>query len=480
MTQTSTQIMRGTAHLALGQVGVQLIRFVRNFVLVYLLTPEEFGIASTFALVLLSLEFLSDLSLEKLIVRDPKGDTPEMMAAITLLSMARFFILALAIFLGAGWIAAIFDVPQAADAYRLFALVPIIRGFIHLDMFRVQREMNFTLEVYANVASQIVGLVVAGLWAWATGHFIAVVWGAIAQTIALVIFTHLMAKRPFRMAWHPDYARNALIFGWPLMVNGLVLMLVSTADRVLVGAALGMVDLAVYTIAVLFVTVAGSSLIRIASSVALPWMSAAQEDAALFQARHSQLGHAIGVVAVFFFVPITLLGADVVAIIFGDDYKGPLLLVGLIACAMAVKFMRSLFVTSFLANGQTKDLMLSETARVVGIVLAVVLLYVFDGGLIEVAFATCLGDLVAYVFCLMRMASGKQPVATPAGVYLPALAALALALLALYLLPDALLLRFAIASLMVGGYIMWRVMRVPELLDAAHDILGRLRGKTTT
>lgn len=468
--------MHGTAHLFAGEAGVQLTRFLRNLVLARLLTPEDFGVATTFALILTSLEYMSDLSLEKLIVRDPDGNNEEMMAAITLLSIARFALLALAVFLSADWLADIFDVPDAAGAYRLFALVPIIRCFIHLDMFRVQRELNFRIQVYANILSQIIGLIVAGVLAWITRDYTSVVWGTIVQTLALVGFTHWMAERPFRASWHKDYMTRALIFGWPLIVNGLVLMMVSMADRMLVGAAMGMRELAIYTIAVLLVTVAGSSLSRIVGNVSLPWLSVKQEEPVAFQNRYTQLGHTIGLIAVLFFVPITLLGSDVIGLVFGTEYLGASILVAILSTGMAVKFMRNLFVSGFLAGGRTKDLMLSETARVVGIILAAIVLYM-GGNLVQVGLSTAFGEFVAYAFCFARMRKGPSPVETHLSVIWPPVLFLLIAVLVQLLIPDALALRFGTACLLVAGYIGWRVATEPDVLVIAKDLLSRLPGR---
>lgn len=468
MSQLNKKIMRGGAQLFAGQIGVQLLRFVRNFILARLLVPEDFGLASTFAVTMTALELLSDLSLEKMIVRDPDGNEERLQATLTTLSMIRFALLALIVYVSAGWLADIYDVPQAREAYQIFTIVPLIRMFTHLDTFRVQREMNFNIEIYANIISQVVGLIVAGLFAYYTRDYKSVLWGVIAQSLALVAITHMMATRPFRVGWHKEYATRALSFGWPLMVNGFVLMLVTQADRVLVGAALGMGDLAIYTIAVLLVTVAGSSLYRVVSTVSLPWLSGVQDDPEAFQAQYTQLAHVIGLITVLFFVPITLLGSDVIAFVFGADYLGATVLIALLSTGMSLKFMRCLFVNAFLALGKTRDLMLSETTRVTGIILAAVVLY-FGGGLLEVAMATVTGELVAFGFCVWKIASGN--VRTHPGTYLWVWGMLLLAAGLLMVLPASPLIHFLVAGALVAVYFTLRVITVPSLLEQAKGLL---------
>ena len=462
MTQ-NRKIMFGGAQLFAGQIASQVLAFLRNFIVARLLVPEDFGVASTFAVTITALELLSDFSLEKIIVRDRKGDEKQFQATITMLNMLRYLILSAAIFFSAGWIANLFEVPEAKTAYQILAAVPIIRGFVHLDVFRMQREMNFTMEIVAHVGSQFAGLVVASILAYLTRDYTSVLWGVIAQSLVMVVITHIMAGRRYSLAFNREYAIAALIFGWPLMVNGIVLMLSTQADRVLVGAYLGMTDLAQYTIAALLVSVPGSSLYRIVSTLALPWLSKEQDNHGAFQSKYDTLGHVVGLIAVTVFVPIALIGSDVIAFAFGSGYLGNWVLIGWLAVAMAIRFMRCRIVNALLANGNTKDLMLSETARIVGIVLAYFAL-VMGGGLLEVGICMCIGEIVAYVVCIIRLNALKTgPVQTHVSTYGSAMIALAVAIMVLTLFPHSLLIRFGAACLIVAVFAGMQVMFVPAI-----------------
>jgi len=392
-----------------------------------------------------ALELISDFSLGKAIVRDKDGDDPAYQSTIVTLSLIRGVILATVLFFSAGWIADVFEIPEAKFAYQILAVSPIIRAFIHMDMYRVQRRMDFSVEIFANLASQAVGLVVAVVLAWITRDYIAILWSVIFQTVALVIATHIKAERKYKVGIEKRHMISSLSFGWPIMINGIVLMLSTQADRFLVGAQLGMLELAQYTVVMMLVTMPSGMLTRVVASLTLPLMSEVQDDHPRFQKRYDLVGHVTSVMAVGCFVPLILLGSDIIRIVFGEAYFSTWLLVGWASIAGAIRFMRTRMVNTFLAFANTRDLMYSESIRVSGIILAYFAL-VWGGGLLSVGLALTAGECIAFALCIFRLRQGK-PFAIQTGVtsYGAAIATMALAVALLTVFPNNIWAKLAFA-----------------------------------
>jgi len=247
------RILRGGVTLFASQLAIQFLSFLRNMIIARLLFPEDFGIASTFAVTTTALELMSDFSLGKAIVRDKNGDDPLYQSTVVTFSLVRGVLLAVLLYFSAGWLANLFGIPEAKFAYQILSVSPLIRAFIHMDMYRVQRKMDFSVEIMAHLASQIIGLIVGVVVAYLTRDYIAMLWGVIFQTTALVLTTHYMAERKYEIKPNRDYMMSALQFGWPIMINGIVLMLATQADRFLVGSELGMLELAHYAVVMMLV-----------------------------------------------------------------------------------------------------------------------------------------------------------------------------------------------------------------------------------
>ena len=129
-------VFKGAAVVGGGQALGQVLSFVRNVIVARLLGPDDFGIAATFALTVSLLEMISDLGTDKLIILAADGDNPRLQASAQLWQFAREAVGALLILALAWPLAALFGVPQARWAFYWLALVPLLRGLLHLDIKR--------------------------------------------------------------------------------------------------------------------------------------------------------------------------------------------------------------------------------------------------------------------------------------------------------------------------------------------------------
>src|SRR5690606_38244669 len=156
-------------------------------------------------------------------------------------------------------------------------------------------------------------LLVAVALAWILRDYMAVLWGVLAQSAVYCIGAHVVAERRYRLALGFEEVAKAFRFGWPLMLNGFVVMLAMQGDRALVGAQLTMTDLAIYTVASMLVGALQLPLQKIITSLTLPWMAAAQETP-FFAKRYGMTADFLTVLALLILVPLTLLGAGLVAL----------------------------------------------------------------------------------------------------------------------------------------------------------------------
>src|SRR5690606_16807534 len=125
----------------------------------------------------------------------------------------------------------------------MLGIVPATMGFLHYDFRRMQRHHDFRQEGLVVACSEIAGFVVTVGVAFATQSFTAVIFGLFAKVATMVVVTHWIAERPYRIGFSRAHARALAIFGVPLMINGLALFLSGQGDRLLVGNQLGVTEL---------------------------------------------------------------------------------------------------------------------------------------------------------------------------------------------------------------------------------------------
>lgn len=357
------QIMRGSAVLFSGQMAGQAFAFVRNIVVARLISPDDFGIAATFAITLSLLEMASDLAADRLLVQAENGDEPRMQGTAQLMLVGRGLISAVVIFLIAQPLAMLFDVPRATWAFQCLAIVPILRGFRHLDLKRMQRTMRFGPSVKVEAVSQAFALMLAWPLALWLRDYSAVLWVTLAQVAISTIASHLVAERRYEWNWERAHAVRMLGFGWPLLVNGLLMYGIFQGDRLIVGAGYSMVDLGIYTAAFTLTMVPTVLLARVNGSLVLPVFAEVQHDRKEFEYRYRCATELLSLNAGAFAVSFILIGGPLLVLLYGSQYAAAVPIVSWLGAMQALRLVRSAPSQAAMALGETKNTMIANVAR---------------------------------------------------------------------------------------------------------------------
>jgi O-antigen/teichoic acid export membrane protein len=362
------RVLKGAAVLGAGKVGARLLSFVRNMIVARLLSPEDFGIAATFVITLQILDIISDLAADKLLVQSKEGDDPQMQATAHLWQFLRGLGCAL-IILALAWPASLlFNIPQARWAFYVLALVPIIRSLAHLDLLRVQRELNYAPAVLSDLAAQTVLVLAAwpvGKW---VGSYAALLWLEIANSTLRTVCSHVLARRPYRWAWHPGHARQFLVFGWPLLINGLLMFIQMQGDRVVVGAFYSMYELGLYAVAAYATLVPSQSLAGVLVPILLPLLARVQDDRPRFWRLYAYSTECLTVIATLLAMLFIVAGGKLITLMLGSKYEGCAAIVAWLGCTQAVRQLRYMPGIAALALGDSQNMMWSNLYRVVGMV----------------------------------------------------------------------------------------------------------------
>lgn len=269
--------------LSSGNILTALLGLARNVLIARMLSVEDFGIASTFAITMALIEMTSNVALDRLIVQAKDGDDPKLQSTLHTIQIGRGVLGSLVLFLIAGPVATLFGIPEVAWAYQALAVVPLLRSFAHLDMFRLQREMNFVPFVTVELISQGLSTVSAIVLAILLDDYRAMLYALIIQQAVYFAISHIVAKTPYAVSWHSDIAHRALHYGWPLLLNGLLMFGIFQGDRVIVGSVIGITELgwfsAAFTLTLVPTLVIGKTL----NFYFLPLLSNSRNDRDAFQ-----------------------------------------------------------------------------------------------------------------------------------------------------------------------------------------------------
>jgi O-antigen/teichoic acid export membrane protein len=366
-----SSILKGGSHLVAGQLACQASSFVRNLFIARIISPADFGIAATFAMTLSLMEMLSNVAAEMLLVQSPDGDNPRLQNTAQLLRVGRGAMNAAILLALAVPMSRLFGVPQARWAFECLAIFPLANGFSHLDLSRVQREMRFGPSILVSVGSSVFVTIVAvplGLW---LRNYSVMLWLLVFQVVFTSIGSHLVAERRYGWAWDKGYVKRIFTFGWPLLINGLLMYGIFEGDRLVIGSAdrmfarshFTLADLGVYSVA-FALTMAPTQLVaNVSTSLFLPILSRAQEDRTEFNQRYLFSAQIISLVAMMITIPFILGGGWAVDFLYGKKYAAAAGFIGWLAAMWGIRMFRVAPTVAAIANGDTQNAMLGNVAR---------------------------------------------------------------------------------------------------------------------
>jgi len=402
--QGASSALNATAILALGQLGGQLLSFLRNMLLARHLAKADYGLAAAFALSMAMLELVGRMALGVQVVQASNGNHPSFQKNAQAFQFVAGLLGCILLALASGTLANLFDVPEKTWAFGLLAIVPLCLGLEHLDIYRFQRELSFRPRVICLFFPQLVAtLVTWPLVVW-FGDYRVVLWLIIGKAVMTMMLTHLLAERSYRFGWNGAIVRQVVAFSWPMMINGLLLFASQQADQLIIGSQYSMAQLASYALPVSIVMVPLMLFSKSVTPVMMSILAKVQEDCSTFRVK-CQLAVVLSATAtVMVTVPLIISGEQVVVAFFGHKYENTGTLMAIIATAGAFRLLRIAPTTAAMAAGDTKNVMWANVVRSLGVLLV---LFVAKNGLpiTWVATAAVVAEICALTVSSLLMCS---------------------------------------------------------------------------
>ena len=417
-------MFRSIGMILSGNFSGAALMMVRTLLVSALITLQDFGIASTFLLAMALVEMMSALGFQQQMVQDKDGNAPEFQAAMQGFSVLRGCINALVLFLLADPLARFFGIPEVLWAFQLIAVVPLVAGFVHFDVHRLSRQMNYLPSVMIAVLPPVGSLLSVWPFYVMFGDYRTLLFAIFVQMGLMVVVSHIFAKRRYRIVFDGAVILRSLRFGWPLMVSGALMFVVFNGERGIIGRELGLETLALFSMALSLTLTPTLVISRSTMSFFLPQLSAAVGSkpypnlAAVTFQTHILLGCTM-------VVGVALLGGPFLHAVLGEKYAGAIPLLTMLAVVQAFRVFEGGCAIVALAAAHTKNEMMANIARVT--LLPVAWIVVSQGGdVLTVIWIGMVGEALGFAVGLtlaLRMQKlALRPLLAPLGVALVLLA----------------------------------------------------------
>ena len=360
-------MLRRILLLMSGNAFRSAMLFIRTIIVIRLISVADVGIGSTFMIAVSVVQMLSDLGLNQFIIQSDRGGDPEFQKAMHGFQLLRGLTGTALMLAVAQPMAMFLGNENLIWAYQIIALIPLLFGLRHFDTVRFERRMVYWRSFVCNVTGPVVGILVLWPLDRLFNDYRVVLYALLVQEALTTLLTHLVAERPYRVRFQRDVMAAGARFGWPLLLNGLLLFLVLQGEKLVVGRELGMAALGVFAMALALIQEPSMALQRTITQFQLPQLAANKADDAGFTRMATVTVQANLLGAVILCLAVQIFGEPLVLTALGPHYAAAIPLLVLINIVQALRGARGCTAQVALARAKTGNALAGNVPRALSI-----------------------------------------------------------------------------------------------------------------
>jgi O-antigen/teichoic acid export membrane protein len=337
----------------------------------WVVSREEFGIGATLWLAATLVQMLSDLGIDRMLVQADDGDDERLGRVAQTMLLTRGVMCTAILLLIAPVCARAFGHADLTWAFAAAGLLPAINGLRHRDVVRLQRQYKFgPAALVGSVPALLAAVAAYPLATWLQDFRVFLVIAFLRQITATAA-THLVASRPYRLGWDRELGARFTRFGWPLVVNGILVYAGTQGGNLIVACFYGPERLAAFAIATSLTWLPMAQLDSILRTLGMPYLAARKHAPERFHDGVERFTNALSLVCIGVLAGFVLLAPDIVHVLYRGKYDDAAPLVQILGAMNVARLFRLAPALTALSLGNAKLLMTTNVTRIVQLALSV-------------------------------------------------------------------------------------------------------------
>ena len=349
----SSRVVKSFLYSGVGNTISKVINVIGLFIVLKLIAPEAFGIASIVIAIFAVLKAITELGLGIAIIQADNISKREI-DSLFWISLCMSVVVYLLIYLGAPLAATFYSEPLITDLIRVNGLIILLFTLFFVPRNLLKRDLHFKeIAIIDNVSllfSTITMIVLGflGLGAWS------IIGAEIANRIGQLVLSQIYKPYWPGLQFEWNEIKDRVSFGLYATGSRLLYNLYSNADYLIVGRVFGAEAVGIYTLAYRIVSDTVKTLTSNLNEVAYPTFSRLQNEIKRLQtyfftlARGSMQLNSIVLILIGVFVDEILLIAGF------DEWMGAVPLVQLLAISALLRTVSPLVPQLLNAVGKAK------------------------------------------------------------------------------------------------------------------------------
>ena len=279
------RLIRGSSWMLVGYALSQLLRLGSSLVLTRLLAPDIYGVMSIGYMAITALVMFSDVGLAAGAIQNRRGDDPSFLNVTWIVQIIRGVVimqgaLGLSAAMAHGWISAllpsqsVYADPRIPGLLAVVSLYGLVSGFESTKVYLARRQLALARLTRIDLLGQVLSTAFIIAWAFVSPSVWALAFGWVFGAVVKTVLTHVALPGPRnRFEWDAQAFHEVFHFGKWTLLSSVFSFLLSSGDRLLLGAMLGAATMGFYSIALLLLSSIQAAVSKVVGYAVLPALS---------------------------------------------------------------------------------------------------------------------------------------------------------------------------------------------------------------
>ncbi len=237
-----------------GYGGAQFIRLGSNLILTRLLAPEMFGLMALVNAILLGISLLSDVGIRDSIINTNKSAAGDrFLHTAWTLQIVRGGMIFLFVAISAPFFEDYFGYENLSGLLPLAAAAIVIHGFSSINMYVLEKELEFRPQICIELVSNFMGVVCMIIVAYYYQTVWSLVVSMIVQSTCFALLTNIVLPgRRMRFDWEWESVKSIIHLGKWIFLSTAAMYVTFQGDKLILAKMISAYDFGIYSIAAIF------------------------------------------------------------------------------------------------------------------------------------------------------------------------------------------------------------------------------------
>jgi O-antigen/teichoic acid export membrane protein len=366
MKSLTRRVAEGAMWMVFLRSAVRGLGLLSTIILARVLTPTDFGLVAMATLVAGIVEIMAQFGFDTFLIRRKDDPCRENYGTIWTLTILRGLAVAIVLASLAVWAADLFNDDRLVPLIYVLAASAVIEGFQNIFLVKYERDLNFRVQFWFQVAKKGVMLLTTLSIAIIYHTYWALMAGIVVSRIFGVVFSYLLC--PERPSFTFKHAGEAFSFSKWIMLSNLVFYFRDNSGQWLIGRLMDAGSLGIYLLAKEISELPTTELVHPIQRSLLPGFARLIDDPVAMRRAYLRAYSTLLQIAAPIGVGLALVAEPLVACLLGDKWTGVVPILQILGFYGAVRVAYSAAGSVYLALGKPRiDAMLALASVAVGI-----------------------------------------------------------------------------------------------------------------